>query len=72
MVIHETTTSSKNKANTKPNNTDKTRDLKLLGIVSDLNNDGKQYYVATDNENYFLFVGRQCINPNSFYDFDTM
>ena len=30
------------------------------------------YYVATDNENYYLFVGQLCINPNLFYDFDTM
>ena len=71
MVISDTNNFSKNKI-AKQNNTKKTRDIKILGIVSDLNNDGKQYYVATDNENYYLFVRQLCINPNLFYDFDTM
>lgn len=71
MVISDTNNFSINKI-AEQNNTEKTRDIKILGIVSDLNNDGKQYYVATDNENYYLFVGQQCINPNLFYDFDTM
>lgn len=56
MVISDTNNFSKNKI-AKQNNTEKTRDIKILGIVSHLNNDGKQYYVATDNENYYLFVG---------------
>ena len=71
MVISDTNNFSKNKI-AEQNNTEKTRDIKILGIVSNLNNDGKQYYVATDNENYYLFVGHQCINPDLFYDFDTM
>ncbi len=71
MVISDTNNFSKNKI-AKQNNTEKTRDIEILGIVSNLNNDGKQYYVATDNENYYLFVGQLCITPNLFYDFDTM
>ena len=50
MVLSDTNNFSKNKI-AKQNNTKKTRDIKILGIVSDLNNDGKQYYVATDKSN---------------------
>ena len=71
MVISDTNNFSINKI-AEQNNTEKTQDIKIPGIVSNLNNDGKQYYVATDNENYYLFAGQQCINPNLFYDFDTM
>ena len=45
---------------------DKIKAIKIVGAVLNLNNDGRTYYVGTDDENYFLFVGKQCDNPNNY------
>lgn len=63
MILKESTTRKKNSTQ------EQIKAMTILGIVCNLNNDGKTYYVAKDNEeNYYLFLGEKCSNPNDFYD----
>ena len=63
MNINESTN---NKKTTTPE-VAKTKDIKILGTVQNLINDGKTYFVGSDGDSYYLFIGRQCDNPNDFF-----
>ena len=47
---------------------EKIKEIKIIGATTGINNDGKTYYVATDNENYYLFIGKACDDPNRYLE----
>lgn len=42
--------------------------MTILGVAVNLNNDGKEYYIATDGKGYFIFTGQKCVDPNALID----
>ena len=46
----------------------KPKEMKILGIVSNISStDTNTYYIAYDGEKYYLFVGRECTAPDNYF-----
>ena len=43
------------------------KEMKILGVAINMNNDGVSYYVAFDGTDYYLFTGDKCSNPVSYF-----
>ena len=65
MIINENSKGIVKKAVT-DTKAEKIKEIKIVGATTGINNDGKTYYVATDDENYYLFIGKSCDDPNRY------
>ena len=46
------------------------KNIKILGVVCNLNDDGKTYFVCSKDDKYYLFVGRQCLDVADYFNCD--
>lgn len=42
-------------------------DIQILGVVSNMNGDYKDYFIGFDGEQYYLFTGSVCNKPESYF-----
>ena len=59
MILNE-----KAKKALKATEVEKIKEVKIVGAAPD--GKGKTFYIGTDGENYFLFTGKACEDPNIY------
>ena len=46
------------------------KDIKILGVAKNLNNDGYDWFVGFDGTRYYIFRGTHCDSEANFWDYD--
>ena len=61
---------SKNKKVHKADEPRNAASLKIVGVVDNLTNDGNIYYIAKNDKDYFIFIGRKCVDADDYFIYD--
>ena len=72
MTINRPNSKMMNESKKSPASSDKEdlKNMKILGVVFNLNDDGKTYYICSKDDNYYLFVGSQCLDAAECFNYD--